>query len=188
MLRAIFITLLVACVFSGDMLAQRGAGFRGAGGPGFTSQRGVPNRFARRNGSSAKGSRGSGAGFLPYYWPFEDEEPADEVAPNEPAPSVMAKRTQVTAPAKPHLIEVPGAADSQTAQVLPPTVFIFSNGERLESRRFLLTANKLSVSDDRQERIFALDKLNLYATVNANRERGIALQIPAERNVICVGF
>jgi hypothetical protein len=38
------------------------------------------------------------------------------------------------------------------------------------------------------ERIFALDKLDLYATVGANRERGIDLRVPDERNVICVGF
>jgi len=87
------------------------------------------------------------------------------------------------------VIEVPAFANSNTPKVLPPpAIFILANGERLESRRFVLTASVLSVSIDRQHRNLPLASLDLNATVAANRERGIDLRIPDDRNEISLGF
>jgi hypothetical protein len=63
-----------------------------------------------------------------------------------------------------------------------------ANGERLEARRFLLTASNLSVSVDRHERTIPLDMLDLEATIAANRERGIELRVPADRTEIFLSF
>jgi hypothetical protein len=89
---------------------------------------------------------------------------------------------------KAKVIEIPGAANSTAAKMLPPTIFILANGERLQTRRYLLTASNLSVSIDRQQRTVALDLLDINATITANHERGIDLRIPADRNEISLSF
>ena len=96
--------------------------------------------------------------------------------------------TPETTPAKAQVIEVPGGADSTTAKTLPPTIFILTNGERLETRRFVLTASSLSVSVDRRQRTIPLDMVDINATITANRERVIDLRIPADRNEISLSF
>jgi hypothetical protein len=131
--------------------------------------------------------------FLPYDEPFEYEQPeyeqpAAEAAANQPTPSVVVSRTAEPPIPKAQVIEIPGAASSAAAKVLPPTVFVLANGERLEARRFVLTASLLSVSIDRQLRTVPLDMLDINATVASNHERGIDLQIPADRNEISVSF
>ncbi|PYX52458.1 MAG: hypothetical protein DMG79_00670 [Acidobacteria bacterium] len=88
---------------------------------------------------------------------------------------------------KGQLIEVAPAANS-VPRLLPPTIFILANGERLESRRFVLTASTLSISIDRQHRNLPLGLVDIDATIAANRERGIDLRIPDDRNEISLGF
>jgi hypothetical protein len=73
---------------------------------------------------------------------------------------------------------------SGSMTVLPPKVFVLAKGERLEARRLVLTANILSVSTDGQLRTVPLDMLDINTTVMSNHERGIDLQIPADRNEI----
>jgi len=58
----------------------------------------------------------------------------------------------------------------------------------LETRRFVLTANLLTVNIDRQRRTVPLDKLDINATLSSNRDRGIDLRIPDDRNEISVSF
>ena len=72
--------------------------------------------------------------------------------------------------------------------MLPPTVFILVSGERLETRRFVLTSDFLSISIDRQRRNVPLDMLDINATINTNHDRGIDLRIPDDRNEISVSF
>jgi len=89
---------------------------------------------------------------------------------------------------KGQVIEISAAANSSAAKMLPPTIFILANGERLESRRFVLTASLLSVSVDRQHREVPISGLDINATIAANHERGIDLRIPDDRNEISLGF
>jgi len=89
---------------------------------------------------------------------------------------------------KPLVIEVPGAANSTFGKSLPPTIFILANGERLETRRFVLTASNLSISIDRQQRIVPTGMLDLKATISANQQCGIDLRIPYDRNEISLSF
>jgi hypothetical protein len=52
----------------------------------------------------------------------------------------------------------------------------------------VLTASALSVGVDRHERTIPVDMLDIDATVAANRERGIDLRVPADRNEIFLTF
>jgi hypothetical protein len=135
--------------------------------------------FRRRNGA--------GGFFSPYYdgFGFDSEVEAVPVA----EPQIVIQRPPDPPIPNAQVIEVPAFANSSTPKVLPPpTIFILANGERLESRRFVLTASVLSLSFDRQHRNVPLESLDLNATVAANRERGIELRIPDDRNEISLGF
>jgi hypothetical protein len=198
MLRAALFTLLVALVLNGSLEAQRaGAGAATRGNPagsGVHRQGGLPTRFGPRHGVIPGGSHrhrgygGYGSVFLPYDEPFDFEQPQPEAAAIGPTPPVVVSRTSEPPIPKAQVIEVPGARNSGAVKALPPTVFILANGERLETRRFVLTASLLSVSIDRQLRTVPLNMLDVNATVASNHERGIDLQIPDDRNQISVSF
>ena len=188
--------LLVACVLNGPLQAQRAAltsHGNAAGRPahsGFVEQRNSANRFFPRQGSLSRHfhRRDSfGSILVPYDEPFGYEQPDVEtvtsglVAPvvPQPIPEPPIPRAQV--------IEIPGVANPN-AKVPPPTIFILANGERLETRRFVLTASLLSVSIDRHQRTVPLDLLDISATITSNHERGIELRIPDDRNEITLSF
>ena len=99
----------------------------------------------------------------------------------------MIPRTPAPLP-KSQFIEIPSAANAATPKMPPPTVFILANGERLETRRFLLSATLLSLSIDGQQRNVPLAMVDIRATLSANHDRGIDLRIPDDRNEISLGF
>jgi hypothetical protein len=68
------------------------------------------------------------------------------------------------------------------------TVFLLTNGERLESRRYLLTAESLKIDLGHQRRTIPLSALDLDATIAANHERRIELTIPRDRSMVFIGF
>jgi len=206
MIRAALFTLLVAPVLTGplDVHAQRAtAGFHGGSSArlsvrsGFVGHRVFPNRhFSSRSHVQRDGF---GSGFFPYDEPFDYGQPDAEAETEGPAPFVVVQRPDERAsrepepPApKPLVIEVPaeipGVANSKDIKVLPPTIFILEDGERVETRRFLLTASVLSFSVDHQQRVVPFDMLDIDATVSANHERGIDLRIPVDRNEISLSF
>jgi len=190
--KAALFTLLVASFLSGAVQAQRAtSAFHGNSGPafhsGFAGQRG---RFASGHGFRGRGFRRGGYGsyFLPYYYddePFGYDQPEPEAQTNEP-PVLMPPIQEAPIP-KAQVIELPPVANA-TAKELPPTIFILANGERLEARRFVLTASLLSVNIDRRQRTVPLDMLDLNATLATNHERGIDLRIPDDRNEISISF
>jgi hypothetical protein len=196
--RAALFTLLVAWVLSGALHAQRGGGgFHGnATGlhvrPGFVGQR--VSRVARGPAflpSSHRQLDNFGSYFLPYGGSSGNdvpgyEEPDAEAATN-PAPSLVIPRTRERLP-KSQFIEIPSVANAGAPKMPPLAVFILASGERLETRRFVLSASVLSVSIDRQQRNVPLAMLDIHATLSANHERGIDLHIPDDRNEICLSF
>jgi hypothetical protein len=208
MLRAALFTLLAASILAGSLQGQRtGATFHGnaAGVPARSSSigpRGFPNRVFPRRGMfpSRFQHRQDGAGsifvpYFPYDEPFGYEQPYAEAVSNEPVapvgilqPDDRQSRAPEPSVPKAQVIEIPAVANSAAAKMLPPTIFILANGERLESRRFVLTASHLSVSIDRQQRTVPLDMLDINATVTANHERGIDLRVPFDRNEISLSF
>ena len=98
-------------------------------------------------------------------------------------------RQPARVPESPKLIELPDIKDAAaTPKPDLPTLFVFANGDKLEARRYTLTPDFLRVEIGRQQRTIALDKLNVDATIAANRERGIDLKFPTDGNQISLGF
>jgi hypothetical protein len=97
-------------------------------------------------------------------------------------------RQPARVPESPKLIELPDTKDAATPKPDLPTLFVFANGDKLEARRYTLTPDSLRVEIGRQQRTIALDKLNIDATIAANRERGIDLKFPTDGNQIFLGF
>lgn len=195
--RAALIALLIAFTLDGSLQAQRATPtFHGrpvVGLPvrsGFVGQRGFSNRFSSR---SHLGHNSFGSFFIPYDEPFGYEQPEAVTEGTLPPALILQhderqyREPEPTAP-KALVIEIPGAASSTAAKMLPPTIFILANGERLEARRFVLTASKLSLSIDRQQRTVPIDMLDVNATITFNHERGIDLRVPDDRNEISLSF
>jgi hypothetical protein len=197
--RAASLALLIASILAGSLQAQRAtATFHGSPArlsvrSGFVGQRGFPNRFFSTRSHPRYDSFGS---FLvPYDEPFGYEQPDAEGMAEGAVSSVIilqpyerqSREPEPPAP-KPLVIEIPGVANSTAVKMLPPTIFILANGERMETRRFVLTVSNLSVSIDRQDRTVPLEMLDINATTIANHERGIDLRIPADRSEISLSF
>jgi len=194
MLRAASWSLLVASLLTWSAEAQRTGGFHGpAGLPG------TGPAFAQRGAfAGAYGSYRHRGGFYPYFLPdFLPYDQSEEAARPEPLQRVLyspePERTSTSA----QLIEIPAASSAKPAEPLPAAIFVLTSGERLEARRFLLTSTSLSVQvlsvqANRGQRVTGLvipiEALDLDATVAASRERGIQLQIPADRNEISLSF
>ncbi len=182
-----------------------GPGF--GAGPGFGPGCCFPDgRFSHRRFSHF---RGYAPVFFPdYYYPFGygyDEayyEPPIELAQMpqvivdgaRQAPPATAAAS-APAPARPKMIELPQARRKAKARTnapnekpVAPTVFVFTDGTRLESQRYLLTANALDALVDGQQRRYPITKLDMKATVAANRERGVELQMPTSSHEVFLGF
>jgi hypothetical protein len=200
MLRAALSTLLVVSILGGFLQAQRATTtFHGSSAvrwpvrTDFVRQRGFRNGFSPSH--SHLHHDGFGSIFVPYFVPYDEPfgyEQPDAEAVTSPAVILQPDERQSPTPEPPipkgKVIEIPGAANSTAATMLRPTIFILVNGERLETRRYVLTASNLTVSIDRQQRTVPLDLLDINATITANHERGIDLRIPTDRNEISLSF
>ena len=161
---------------------------------GPTSQRGIPSRiFFSRFHIRPHGS------LLPYYvahyqpsW-YQQSESAETptsavggmaIQQHEDVPAATREKPLP----KSQVIDIPSTTISRAAKSVAPTIFILINGERLESRRFLLSARNLSITVDGQHRTIPLEMVDLDATKAANRQRGIDLRIPADHNEIVLSF
>lgn len=207
MLRAALLTLLVTAL-SVSLQAQRGGMASGGhaasahpavsahshagaqiGHPaGSSPQHGVSHSAIstrhRRNG-------GYGAGLWPYDLPYYGSENDVAQPAPEQEPELLGQAEPEIRPRplpKAQVIEIPGGDRAAAAKPLPPTIFVLTSGERLETQRFLLTASTLSVSVHRTDRTIPLGMLDLDATEAANRERGIDLRIPSDRNEVSLRF
>jgi hypothetical protein len=194
--RAALVALLVASVLDGSLPAQRAVGtFHGAGAgrlpvrSGFVGHRGLTNRFYPHHAHFRHD--GFGSVFVPYFAPYDESfeyEPEAVMTPVAmPPPEARQSPTLEPPIPKAQVIEIPSTS-STAAKIPPPTIFILVNGERLETRRYVLTDNNLSVSIDRRQRTIPLDMLDINATIAANKERGIDLRIPADRTEIFLSF
>jgi len=201
--------LAIAIVSTAPLQAQKGGGGFHGGGPGIAGGHGpgVGGRPGFPNGSVPHDPRyhrfrNYGWGFASWYYPYWDEGESLDYAEamNVPSPPVTAPpvivvenrdyRPPAPAPESPKLIEVPQTKEKTAVapRPEPPTLFVFANGERLEARRYMLTADSLRVEIGRQQRRVPLGEIDVDATIAANRERGIDLKIPTGRNEIFLGF
>jgi hypothetical protein len=205
MQRSAWFALLTAAILVAVPLhAQRGGGGFHGGGPGLGAGHAgfTGGSFSRYPGYHRR-FRNYGFGFASWYYPdWDGDEPLEfypETAMNVPAPPGTAppvivverqdSRPPAPAPEGPRLIEVPQTKGiATTPKPEPPTLFVFASGERLEARRYMLTADSLRVEIGRQERRISLGEIDIDATIAANHERGIDLRIPTGRSEIFLGF
>jgi hypothetical protein len=135
-------------------------------------------------------------GGLDPYWEIGD--PAEPQSASSQQPSVIVVREPEqqasSAPAaSPKVIEVPPETDAAGKQALPvkpipPAVFILTNGQQFEAKRYLLTQGSLQVQRGRDQQTIPLNEVNLEATIAANNARGIDLQVPENKNHLTLGF
>ena len=88
----------------------------------------------------------------------------------------------------PKLLEIPKGQSAPPPKSLPPTMFVLSNGERLETHHYTIIAGSLHITLEGNERTIPLDALDLKATLAANHERGIDLKLPTRPGEISLGF
>ena len=108
----------------------------------------------------------------------------DEGPPLPPAPPLQV------APEEPRMIEVPEATVTPSAGAkIPATIFILSDGRRLEARNYTITDSLLTIKEPRRPAMkFPVAQLNIDATIMANRQRGLDLRLPENRSEILLGF
>ena len=107
-------------------------------------------------------------------------EPQTQVAGAAPAPSVGARGPQWT--------NVTSVGPAITGKPLPKTIFVFTDGERLEADRYTLSSNFLRVTADGQDRSIPISSLDVKKTVALNHDRGINVKIPTGGNELFVAF
>jgi hypothetical protein len=195
MQRSIWFALLtISILLAAPLHAQRGGiAFHSGGsmgsGPHFGGF-GNGSHFARNRYANY------GSAFLPWYGDYGfDDGYAPEYYPQPASPSpspvviVMQGQQRPATPSEaPKLTEVPQVQERPLSKPLPPTLFVFTNGKKLETSRYMLTAASLEVEVGRQQRTVPLSALDVDATIAANRERGIDLKIPSNRNSVSIGF
>jgi hypothetical protein len=139
---------------------------------------------------------GSGGFFYPYY-PYDNgmydtDTNGPEEAGQAPPREVPERGERPAVEVKPlpdaQVIEIPAAQKGAAVKPLPPTVFILTSGEKLEAQQYLLTASSLSVTVHRAKRTIPVEMLDFDATLAANRDRGIDLRIPGDRNEVSLRF
>lgn len=91
-------------------------------------------------------------------------------------------------PAEPKIINV-SFAGTRPSESVPPAVFVLKNGQKIETTRYVLTADTLSVQRIGEPgQIIPVSELNVAATATANRERGLTFNFPRNRSEIFLGF
>jgi hypothetical protein len=159
----------------------------GLNGPRFGNHFHRGNRF------------GGGAVIYPYgfYDDYYDnrssavsEQPAPVVVVREEQPAVIAAAPALP-PADPKIIEVPEASNRVAKSATPSiaAIFILSDGRRIESQNYTVTDSILTIKEShRPSQQIPLSQLNVDATLAANRERGLDLQLPESRSEILISF
>jgi hypothetical protein len=205
MLRAASLVLLFASL-PALLNAQRSTGMAAMQGgiaashPNFGGHPGVAagSRSLARGHQAGHGrhkTEGYGFGAFPYFLPdYETGWPEGEETPEQANKTSLVRvtddsaRRESASPVPAQVIEIPDTKKSTQTNPLPATVFVLTDGEKLETGRYLLTANSLSLTIHRAERTIPLRMLDVDATVAANRNRGIDLRIPSDQNEISLRF
>jgi hypothetical protein len=200
------VLVLMILVLSAALLqAQKAGGGSPGGGArvpsgGHAIRTGPSNGFFPRHSGGRRYDRyGYGTVWLPWdlpYWDDDDnfwDKSYDQQPANTPSPQVIVvenkgPRPPAPPPEPPKLIEVPQSKEVPVAKPQPPTLFVLKDGERLESRYYLLTVQSLQIEVGRQKRTIPVSTLDLDATIAANHERGIEVTIPRDRNTVFLSF
>jgi thiol-disulfide isomerase/thioredoxin len=114
-------------------------------------------------------------------------------APRAGAPGEAQGGEALAAPAPapvspPKIIELPRTAGTEPQKPSPKTIFVLTNGERLESDKYTMDGGVLQVEVGGVQRAIALNALDLKATEAVNHERGVDLKIPESGSEVYIAF
>ena len=161
------------------------------------------NGYRRGNYAGYGGYAGYWPGYYGGYvaddgfWSLQEDAPQQMPPPSQTPSVILVQAPQQQQPSaavqSPKLIEVPSATDTHNksapyAAPAPPAIFVLTNGERLQATEYTLTYESLQLRQGRQVRVIPLTALNLDATVAANREQGLDLQVPENRQQMTLAF
>ncbi len=193
--------------------AGAGAGGHVSAGGGAAAGRG--NRTVIRGGYGHRGrnngyGNGYGAGLYPWYGGYADywDDPwasgdyGPNGPPNAPAyqpqsngapPSIIVMQSPERAapsapPPSPKLVEVPLDGPATSAKEQPPALFVLQNGQQIESDRYVLSDQSVTVDVGRQQRTIPLSDIDLNGTMAANRQRGVEIAFPRDPNSLFISF
>ncbi len=88
----------------------------------------------------------------------------------------------------PTLIEIPGGGPMSTPRPKAPAIFLFTNGEKIESEDYMLTKDYLFITTGGQKKRYPVSALDQLATKTANVERGIVITFPKSSGEINLNF
>lgn len=183
---AVFAVLVAFVLFATTLQAQRVSGRTQGGARVSDPHLGVHSGLHQKH-SGGHNSRSYG-GLYPVWYDERNEE--EQTA--SPAMTLQPRKSmplpQGISAAGPKMIELPGGANSGVSSPLRPAIFILTNGDRLETSRYLLTHDNLFATIGRQQRAVPLAMLDINATIAEDHERGIELRIPADRSEILLSF
>jgi hypothetical protein len=193
------LVFMILVLSAGPIQAQKAAG--GPYGDGVGAHGSHGGGPGPRNGffpghSGIHRHPGYGTLWLPWdgqYWDgdgYLPDEPSYQQSTNTTPPQVIVVEARLPAPPPepPKLIEMPQSKEVPVGKQQRPTLFVLKDGERVESRYYLLTVESLTIEVDRQQRTIPASTLDLDATSAANHERGIEVVIPRDRSTVFFGF
>ena len=90
--------------------------------------------------------------------------------------------------AGPKLIEIPGGGPTSTPRPKIAAVFLFANGDRIESDDYLVTKDDLFITTNGQKHRYPVKSLDQPGTKAANIERGIVITFPRTSSEFNLNF
>lgn len=107
------------------------------------------------------------------------EAKKDEAKKKEDAPPVVES---------PKLIEVPQDDATYTPRPKTVAVFVFTNGDRIESDDYLITKDALFINKDGQKKRYPINTVDRAATKAANQGRGVDIVFPRSKSEFNLDF
>ena len=107
------------------------------------------------------------------------EDAKKDEAKKEEAPPVVES---------PKLIEVPQGETTSTARPKIVAVFIFTNGNRIESDDYLITKDAVFINKNGQKTRYPMNTVDREATKSANQARGVDIVFPKSKSEFNLDF
>ncbi|MDT8069410.1 MAG: hypothetical protein ROO76_14695 [Terriglobia bacterium] len=108
---------------------------------------------------------------------------------SQPAKSDEAKKEEAPPPPpSPKLIEVPQDSATYTPRPKVVAIFVFTNGNRIESDDYLITKDALFINKDGQKTRYPINTVDRAATKAANEGRGVDIVFPKSRSEFNLDF
>jgi len=202
---------LIAMILIGSTLAvplegqRAGGGMHGGGrpvgghGPGFVITGGFPSAPFRGNFGFRhfRNFGWYGGAWIPWDYPgwgypWQSRGGYTGSAQNSVAAPIIIERSAPAVPAlppePPKIVEAPASTETAPSQPALPALFVLANGERLEARRYMLTAEAVDIEVGGKHRRVPMSELSVEQTIAANRERGIEIRILHDTSEVFLGF